>query len=392
MKSRRIVFLVSTACLALAARSETGRKTVTFDIPDAVVTTPWAINLEGRVTGRYFDSNFIHHGFVRDPNGAITTFDVPGAGTKSPGSGTAAFAINRAGAITGNVTTDQYNTYGFIRTPEGKFIVFSAPKADPYIGCTCAETINDRGDVAGNVIDSGNTTHGFLRTAEGNITTYEVPAIGAKPAAGTGPGQGTIVNYSNSLNNAGYIVGFYIDSAYYDRSYLRAPDGTITVFEAPLSAPNEYMGEGSNTQGTVGQSINSTGTICGITIDKFGVWHGFKLASDGTYTLFDAPNAASTAGGGTPLGWGTVPEAINDRGEISGYFTDNNDVVHAFLVSPAGKITPYDVEEAGTDGTQQQGTYNFNINGSGKITGFYVDANNVTHGYVRMPSQSADQH
>src|SRR5215475_15773110 len=70
-------------------RSNQGVITV-FDAPGAGTginrgtfpfNSPNLISPDGTITGYYVDSAFVNHGFVRDANGAITTFDVPGAGT-----------------------------------------------------------------------------------------------------------------------------------------------------------------------------------------------------------------------------------------------------------------------------------------------------------------------
>ena len=41
------------------------------------------INTAGEITGFYFDSNSVAHGFVRSPDGRFTSFEAPGAGDKT---------------------------------------------------------------------------------------------------------------------------------------------------------------------------------------------------------------------------------------------------------------------------------------------------------------------
>lgn len=351
-------------------------------------TEPWYINLEGVVSGYYLDGNSVFHGFLRAPDGRITTFDAPNAGT-IPGSGTGALGINRWGAITGNFTDNNYNTHGFVRAPDGTFTTFDAPNAyQPY--CTCPEAINDRGEVVGFYYDQSAMLHGFLRTPDGAITPIDVTrGTGTMPPAGTGPGQGTIINYANSINNDGEIVGYYHDANNYGHAWLRTPDGTITTFDAPLSAPNLYFDQGSQTQGSGSQSVNSEGDIIGWTIDKYGVWHGFLRTPEGKMSTFDAPGASTAPGGGTEWGWGTVAQNINDRGEIVGQFTEPNGVFHAFLRDRDGHFTTFEAPGAGSSnnsaltGEPPQGTFTYNNNLWGMITGYYIDANNVYHGYLR---------
>ena len=76
------------------------------------------INPQGAIAGWYSDSNNVNHSFVRAANGAITTFDAPGAGT-GPGQGTAAFsgATNPGGATTGAYLDSNNVFHGFLRTP-----------------------------------------------------------------------------------------------------------------------------------------------------------------------------------------------------------------------------------------------------------------------------------
>jgi hypothetical protein len=59
---------------------------------------------------------------VRDPNGTITTFDVPGTFGV-----TGANSINDEGAITGSFTDTLGRSHAYIRDPEGNFTTFDPP-------------------------------------------------------------------------------------------------------------------------------------------------------------------------------------------------------------------------------------------------------------------------
>lgn len=92
---------------------------------------------------------------------------------------------------------------------------------------------------------------------------------------------------------------------------------------------------------------------------------------------FDAPGAGTGAGQGTTL------NGIDSRGAIFGWYVDAGNVNHGFLRDPDGTITTIDVPGAGTGAGQ--GTLALGINPAGAITGTYFDANCLYHGFLRDP-------
>src|SRR5215469_7541504 len=83
---------------------------------------PGSINQKGEIAGSYSDFAGHNHGFVRDPGGKITAFDVPGSF-----SSTRAISINAGGAITGtfiDTTPPVVRTCAYVRDPEGNFTPF----------------------------------------------------------------------------------------------------------------------------------------------------------------------------------------------------------------------------------------------------------------------------
>src|SRR5207245_222523 len=114
--------------------------------------------------------------------------------------------------------------------------------------------------------------------------------------------------------------------------------------------------------------------------DANDVNHGFVRASNGAITTFDAPGA------GTGPGQGTRTEAatcINPAGAIVGFYTDASDVLHGYVRAPGGTITTSHVP--GADTRPSQGTLPAANNPAGTITGSYIDANDVNHGFLRTP-------
>ena len=161
--------LALAACVALCtvglafSQSDDEATIITFDAPGAVnATFVSGINPAGAITGFYRDVNFVYHGFLRAPDGAITTLDAPGAGTGFF-QGTAASAINPAGAIAGNCTDANFVTHGFLRARDGTFTTFDPAGSTS----TSAGTINPEGTVAGGYTDANGVSHGFLRIPHG---------------------------------------------------------------------------------------------------------------------------------------------------------------------------------------------------------------------------------
>jgi hypothetical protein len=69
-------------------------------------------------------------------------------------------------------------------------------------------------------------------------------------------------------------------------------------------------------------------------------------------------------------------------GTIAGYYIDANNASHGFLRgSPNGTITTFDVPGAGKGATQ--GTFPMTNNKKGAIAGYYIDAGGVIHGFLR---------
>lgn len=256
---------------------------ITFDVPDAVGASPMSINPAGVITGQYITANDpqniasndpaivdacisgaignigsdLSHGFVREPNGTITKFDVPGAGKSGPG-GTYPNSINPAGVITGNYSDNSCVSHGFVREPDGRTSTFDNPEPGTPPFQTNPDlipySINPAGVITGNYVNARTAaSHGFLRATDGAITTFDAPGAGTSSFNGT---------YPNSINPAGVITGDYVDNSSKTHGFVREPDGSITTFDAPGAF---Y---------TSAYSINSAGTITGYCVDKNG-FHGF---------------------------------------------------------------------------------------------------------------------
>jgi hypothetical protein len=122
-----------------------------------------ALNPERAVTGFYLDGSNVFHGFLRAPDGKLTTFDVSGGGT-GYFQGTYPASNNPAGEITGNYTDTNDVNHGFLRAPDGRFTTFDVPGAGTgaYQG-TIPYGNNPAGATVGAYVDANGVSHGFLR-------------------------------------------------------------------------------------------------------------------------------------------------------------------------------------------------------------------------------------
>lgn len=174
-----------------------------------------------------------------------------------------------------------------------------------------------------------------------------------------------------------------------EKSENGGPTGKIITFDAPgagnctagsANTPNcsNYTNCFGACPGTVAEDSNSRGEITGYFVDNNNVYHGFVRHPDGKIDTFDAPGAGSTAG----TAQGTIAYSINSEGVIAGQFQGGDNVYHGFVRFPDGKITAFDITGFKAAAFQGPGG-TANINDDGEIAGYYVDGNFVNRGFVR---------
>jgi probable HAF family extracellular repeat protein len=107
------------------------------------------INAAGQVVGSARISGIGNSGFLRQPNGTVTTFQIGSLDTRARG-------VNDAGVIVGF-----YNMMdAFVETSPGSFSFFDFPGAS----LTIAEGINDSDEISGNWFDAAGNVHAFVTT------------------------------------------------------------------------------------------------------------------------------------------------------------------------------------------------------------------------------------
>jgi hypothetical protein len=242
-----------------------------FDVPGVggFGTNPRGFNLEGAVVGFYTDSNYSFHAFLRSPDGTFTTWIGPDActGNGSQGCyGSGATNINASGTIAGGFEDNSGNFvhHSFVRNAEGKLKSFDVPGAGTgsYQGTGCPGCnlgLNQMGAIAGIYSDANSVNHGFLRSRDGEFTTFDAPGAGTGSYQGTGCPSDCPV----SLNDRGAVTGSYWDANYVSHGYLRSPEGKIVTVD-PVGSTYTFP-----------DSLNDWGAITGYYLDSSNVYHGF---------------------------------------------------------------------------------------------------------------------
>jgi hypothetical protein len=200
----------------------------TFEAPGAGTnanqgTLAYNINLEGTTAGIYYDASNAEHGFVRSPAGKITTFDAPdGVGSTSVCEET---CLNQEGAIVGGPS--------FVREQNGNITEFSLP------GSGGPASINSLGVITGYFFDSAGLPNGFVRTPDGNITTFSVPDSSATAAYSINL-WGTVTGV---WTDATFMFHGYSRSAFGTYAFFDAPDGGPGAFQGTRPSTNNLEGE-----------------------------------------------------------------------------------------------------------------------------------------------------
>ncbi len=177
------------------------------------------------------------------------------------------------------------------------------------------------------------------------------------------PTMGTMVNQLLGVNDGNTAVGFYTDAAGVNHGYTYAI--ASMTFSPNINDPNAGTAMG---QGTTAAAINNAGEIAGFYVDAGGVFHGF-LDVSGTFTTIDAAGAADTS----LLG-------LNNNGEAVGFDIDAAGNMHGIVCS----ITALTCQQQ--DDPNGLGTTTFNgVNDLGQIVGFYVNGGDNTIGLLATP-------
>ncbi len=223
---------------------------------------------------------------------------------------------------------------------KANFITFHPPNDSAVYSVV---GISDHGVIAGSYDDNVGYAHGFLRAADGTYTIFDP--------------TNSVETLVHGMNNKGATVGFYYNPNVADFGFVRSPNGKIVDIVYP----------GAKTSTTVAVAINDVDVIVGTYIDgATGYIIGFvRYGSQNLQSI----QVSGTAGN-------TYPSGINAGGVITGSYANSNDnVSHGFVRDAGGVVTTFDYP--GSDATYAMG-----INVGGEITGYYASGGNE-HGFLR---------
>jgi hypothetical protein len=280
-----LLMMVATATVAAEPVSFTS-----FDIPGATSYFVAGINDEGLVTGSWTAADGSVVGFIRFPDGRITTPILhPDDNTRT----TVLRAVNDEGVIAGFYGANVSN--GFLLT-EGKFQTVDFPGAV----ATALRGINNLGAVSGtySIVDLNADEFGFIIPRRGPAISFKLP----DPS-----GTGIVVGGINDLRQ---LVGYYTDATPALVGFLRQPTGQFVSIIFPGALSTQVYG------------LNDCGIVVGVWGDA-STAHGF-YGRPGDLHSFDVPGAGAT-----------FAQGINNEGRLVGRYAANG-VQHAFV---SGRFT-----------------------------------------------------
>jgi hypothetical protein len=306
-KSRGALHLLLwLVAIAAAIPAQAAWKYTIIDYPGATFTQVFGLNNSGEAVGQAVVGTATINFAYNSKTGTFTVVpSVPGAAI------TNTFAISSAGVIAGSAG-DGSNNRGII-LDKGAFSFFSAPGR----AYTEARAISNNGRlITGFAADSTLSNYiGLVYDVDENSFIEFLPAT-FTIAQGINGRKQVVGNVDLDANVAypGAPAGGY--------GFFRQPNGDIVYF----SVNGAFV--------TRGRGINNAGLVTGFYRDIVtGAQRGFiaRVAASPAYQavtvpgndLLDVPGAS-----------GTVPEGINESGDISGNWFDAAGNNHGFFATP----------------------------------------------------------
>ncbi len=282
-----------------------------FDLPNSGNAAGAGTNINGianngATVGFAIGDNGVLTNYIRNANGTTTqlNFNDPAA---------MALGINSAGDVVGT-----QNGAAVIVPHGGSPQTLGIPT-----GATAAFGINDNGNIVGQ--------YGL----EGNLPGFALAnSAGAGLASIFGPGTVNAVNIQG-VNDKGLAVGFYLGADGRDHGLTAnlASEQNGVLFGAAVADPSipSVPGEpGAIFMFSQILGVNDQGIAVGYYGDSTTSEHGFLYdTTTGAYTFLDDPSEQFLNGVET-----TQITGINNRDEITGFYSDSAGVFHGFVACP----------------------------------------------------------
>lgn len=288
MTHYRIVIIATVVLLAMlfistaAAAPALQLKFKDINVAGATETDTYEINNKNVIAGDYVDASNVQHAMLLKGTN-LTTADRSDCLPDPGGAGIQFFGVNNLRVAVGWCTNTSGVQIGF-RYGNGTFRDIKIAGAL----LVNANGINDAGAIVGSYIDANGVQHGFLKVGK-TLTKLDPPGVVSTATA-------------FGINNNGVVTVYGIDVNGTYVSFTTADKGKTYT---PFHAPNE------GSIGTAIHHININGDIIATVFDPNSNRHAVLFFNGSKYKTFDDPNGANTTRG----------VGINDTRRIVGRYS-----------------------------------------------------------------------
>lgn len=276
-------------------------------------------------------------------------------------------AINNSGAYTGVGCNSTYTKCKlFVAASNGKLTSFTLrfKNYDPTVapGSAGVYGIDNAGDVVGYYLDSKGSSHGFERLATGKQIAIN------DPAAADANGAGTIVEGISFHGSA--IVGNYAGRKGAPQGFILR-EGKFTTYDVPKAAVTVV-------------AFYNYGKFGGFYFSSTGAYFGFYVSAGKLHTV-TAPGESKPAQGN-----GTVLSGVSHDGTLAGSVFSTTKPTVGFVDTAGCFTTINDAKEVGR--TPLDGTVVESTSPEGDLVGYYTYTQGTakqagrTYGFIATPS------
>jgi probable HAF family extracellular repeat protein len=217
---------------------------------------------------------------------------------------------------------------------------------DPNVSFTQLLGINNNGVIAG--YHNFQQNQGFTLVLPNSFTGENFP--------------NSMMTQVIGINNTLTTSGFYVDQSNVTHGFYHTSNGTFTNVDFPGTAFNQLLSQNDDQQASGYYSLSNNNTT-----------PDFPYIYDEVGGVFEIINIPGAVGGAQATG-------INNSHVVCGFFIDQNNVNHGWLLN-RGVLLQLDFP--GSTFTQALG-----LNNNGQVVGDYMDAAGLTHGFLYTVSSN----